>query len=183
MKSASRLIAGVALAVVAAASAAEAQHRPLQVGVAAGTSTPSGNLSEVVNEGFHVQGMVAIRPALLPVSLRADLLLQQMPDAQTGNYRQVAGLLNAKAGIPLGVVSPYAIGGVGLYNGRFSDAPVVDLQGRAAHEHDTRFGYNLGGGFEIPLFGVTTFAEARVHTITHEGRSTRTVPISLGVMF
>lgn len=177
------LIAGLALAFAAAAPAAEAQVRPIQFGVAAGTSTPTGDLSNAVNEGFHVQGMVAFRAPAFPVGLRADLLLQQMPDGQSGNYRQLAGLLNAKAGLPMGVVAPYAIGGVGLYNGRFSEGRLLDLQGRGVHEHETRFGYNVGGGFEIPLFGVTTFAEARLHNITADGHSTRTVPISLGVMF
>jgi hypothetical protein len=81
----------------------------------------------------------------------------------------VNGTLSGMA-IPNG----YLIGGLGLYN------MGSDISGSSS---TTKFGFNVGAGFNIPLTGFGTFIEARLHYITTEGSATMLVPINFGVKF
>jgi hypothetical protein len=48
--------------------------------------------------------------------------------------------------------SPYLIGGVGIYNSKFSNL-----------DSETAMGLNLGGGLRFPVGDLTTFFEVRYH--------------------
>jgi opacity protein-like surface antigen len=77
----------------------------------------------------------------------------------------------------MGTLSPYAIGGAGLY--RTSIA--VNGGGNAAENH---FGFNIGGGIKIPLStSFETFVEARYNRVSINGGSFSFIPVTVGVMF
>ena len=80
----------------------------------------------------------------------------------------------------------YLIGGVGVYNERFSD-PNSDI-----HADGTKFGFNGGVGFKFQLTGFATFIEARYHNVINgsavgvddsNAKSLQFVPVSVGITF
>lgn len=124
----------------------------------------------------------------------------------------VANVVFPFTAAPTAVVRPYLIGGVGVYNYRgsvtidddfdFSDSraprggalatrtpvggPVTQVSGRSvtvSDESRTRFGLNGGAGIELPLSGISAYAEARFQTIFAEGGRINAVPILVGIRF
>ncbi len=71
------------------------------------------------------------------------------------------------------MVRPYVIGGLGAYNLDFSEAG----------DGETKLGVNVGGGLEIPLTGLTGFAEVRYHTVFADGSDLNFLPIKFGIRF
>jgi hypothetical protein len=173
-----RRIAGcllaLALAVPAGAGTLDAQVR---TGVAVGTSTPFGGFGDRAEEGFNVMGVLAIELPLIPIGLRGDLLYQQLPAVDRGHYRQLAGIVHARARVPLGILSPYLLGGVGLYHHRQPDTPF------RAQDMSTEIGYSVGAGLQIPIPLLSPFVEVRFHTVPEAEGMGRTLPISVGLMF
>jgi opacity protein-like surface antigen len=82
----------------------------------------------------------------------------------------------------MGMLSPYAIGGAGLYR----TAVNFNTGGSAAENH---FGFNIGGGIKIPLSSsFETFVEARYNRVTINNNaggssSLSFIPVTVGVMF
>jgi opacity protein-like surface antigen len=179
----SGLLVLVAL-VLATASPAEAQIvRPWQISIAGGPSFTRGALADEAGTGFHVQGSVGFGLPLLPFGVRGDLLWQEVPDVTEGHFRQIGGLLNATFGIPLLVVQPYGLLGVGLLR---TESPDVVHQDHAHHgETENIFGFNAGLGVEFPFAGLGGFLEARFLNLFGGGRATdfQTVPVTIGIRF
>ena len=82
-------------------------------------------------------------------------------------------------GDPASTARPYAIGGVGVYrlkfSGEFGSIDISDTQ--------TKFGINIGGGFQFNLSGFDTFVEARFHSVFTEVDNTNFIPLSFGFKF
>jgi hypothetical protein len=148
----------------------QAEAQIIRAGVAAGPTIPVGDLADVASIGFHAQGMLGLRIPLLPVSFRGELLFQRLPFDPGGNFQQFAGIANVLYTLaPTPVVSPYLIGGLGVYN-----------SGNGASSTD--FGVNGGVGIRVNLLVVDLLGEARFHHAFTDGGSS-TLPISFGVMF
>jgi len=146
-----------------------------QFGVAAGAALPVSDLSDIANTGFNGTVTVGFTPAMIPLGVRIDGAYNQFGLKTTGNvhFLSLTGNLVYKfARAPRATVSPYAIGGVGLYNSESSGGP---------SEND--FGWNLGGGISLPLSGFDTFIEARYNQVQVSGGSLKFIPITFGVMF
>jgi hypothetical protein len=167
----------MAAALAAFPAAASAQ---VSLGLGGGPSTPMGDFGDEAGTGFHAQASLSIGVPLLPLGGRGDLMFQQFPDEHSGNFRQVGGLANATLGLPLPliVISPYAIGGVGVFH---HTSPEED---HGDHSHDGESGtagaWNVGAGLRLGLPGLSASLEARY---LDAGNGVRSVPVTVGIRF
>jgi opacity protein-like surface antigen len=164
-------------AAVALAAPVDAQQivRPWQISIGGGPSFTTGHLSEEAGTGYNVQGSVGFGVPMLPFGVRADLLWQEFPDVHSGHVRQIGGLLNATVGLPLPLLRPYALAGVGLINHREGEAH--------GNESSTDVGFNAGFGIEFPFVGLSGFAEARWLNLVGGNEDARSIPVTLGIRF
>ncbi|HEY8835104.1 MAG TPA: outer membrane beta-barrel protein [Chthoniobacterales bacterium] len=173
-----------AAAMIAAAAPASAQgYNPFQIGASGGIAFPTSDLGNVTNTGYNVSVMVGYKPQLTPISVRAEAAYNQFGSKIfNGNVNIPAFTGNLVFGLPMGMLSPYAIGGAGLYRTNVD----VTNGGSAGENH---FGFNIGGGIKIPLStSFETFVEARYNrvSINNNGGGSSSlsfVPITVGVMF
>jgi hypothetical protein len=162
------LFAGLALFT----APASAQFRPWEISIAGGPTLATGNFADIANTGYHVQGSFGIGIPLFPVGLRADAIWQEMPaDPGEGMYKQVGGIANVTLGMPLILIEPYVLGGIGFFR---QDVP------NDAVESTTETGFNVGAGLEAGLLGLKGFAEVRY---LDAGNDVRTIPITVGIRF
>jgi len=171
-------------AIAAVAAPADAQVRPYQISIAGGPSFPTGHLSEEAGTGYNVQGSVGFGVAALPIGLRADLLWQEFPlsgAGATGHFRQIGGLLNGVFALPLPMLQPYALAGVGIINQTEPETP----HGDHAHEghSSTDIGFNAGAGVQFPFAGMSGFAEVRWLNLVGGNTDARSIPVTIGIRF
>jgi opacity protein-like surface antigen len=179
---ASRFIAStLTLGTMMLASAAAAQNTTggagVQFGVGGGLAMPIGDFGEGLGMGFDVHGMLGFNPAALPFGMRVDVGFNQFgfeDEFGDGNFRIISGTANALLKIPATSISPYVIGGLGVFNGK------ADVEGA---EGSTRFGINVGGGLQFNLSGMATHLEAKYVNVFFEGESGAYIPITFGIMF
>ncbi|MGI9091069.1 MAG: hypothetical protein ACR2GG_08200 [Gemmatimonadaceae bacterium] len=160
---------GIVVALFGAVPALRAQSaRPIEISVAGGATLKQGG-----GEQLHGLAALGVKVPILPFTLRFD-----------GVY--TAGSANAYAGrvssftanllLPLargGAVSPYLIGGTGLY---------------ATPAQSVRAGWNVGAGVDFRVSGARLFAESRFHDFgsTSVGGfevRRRMIPLSVGIRF
>jgi hypothetical protein len=172
----------IAPAAVGAQETAAAPQRPLTFGIAAGVTFPTGDAGDLYDWGFHLAGAVSGRPGMSPVGLRGELMWHRLTggSVDAGEFGSVdvpdvnviAGIGNAEIGLGGSSWRPYLIGGLGIYRLSAED---VDAE--------TKFGFNVGVGFQRVLAGFDAFGELRLHSIQTEGESTNLIPISIGFRF
>lgn len=172
-----KLMTVAALAAVAttAANAQETAARPFSFGISAGAAIPTGDLADAEKTGFSVAGSVGYRfAAIKVVSFRLEGGYNQFSGKNGApKFRNINVTGNVVYDIPLqGMVRPYLIGGVGLYNGKVSGA-----------DSENAFGFNAGAGVTLPLSGFNTFVEARFNQASKDGFKSQFVPIVFGVRF
>lgn len=169
-------VAGLALSLPVASAQAQ---MPFDFGILAGASMPTGDAGDAYDTGFNIGAALGISPALMPVGLRIDAVYHSMAEsADAGNDLSLfSATANATLGIPLGAmpaVSPYLIGGLGLYSADFGEGT----------ERQNEFGWNIGAGMRFALAGFSTFAEVRYNSFGTEGDENFTfVPLTFGIMF
>ena len=173
-------LAAAALAV--AAPAAQAQS-PVRFGLAAGVTSALGAVGDMQDRGYHGLVTLGIKPPLLPVGLRVDGMYNQLAGkdfeslAAGSEPDMNVATVNANITVdvlPLPVIHPYLIGGVGYYRVGFRDFG----------DTRTEVGYNGGAGFRLALGGISAFVEARYHRVKlDDGEKLEMVPITVGLMF
>lgn len=143
---------------------------------AAGATMPVGSTGDGVDAGYHAMIGVGVKPPLAPLGARVEGLFNEnaYKGASDANLRLLAVTANGTYTMAPQV---YLIGGLGMYNGKCSGTcgPV--------NEGSTDFGFNFGGGVNIPLTGLGVFVEARLHIINTENESTKILPITVGIKF
>lgn len=165
------LIAVAATAVALLGTPAEAQLRPWEISIGGGPTTGTGNLGDVTETGYHVQGSVGLGIPLFPVGVRADLLWQELPvQGGHGDFRHIGGIANATLGMPLILIEPYVLAGVGMFR----------LSHSEGGEAETSNGFAVGAGIEGGLFGLKAFGEIRYLDAGHDHT---TIPITVGIRF
>src|SRR3954465_3820517 len=137
-----KMLAVAAFALMAPIAMAQAQ---IQFGVAAGASVPNGDFSDVVDMGYHLMATAGIHPPASPVGFRVDGMFNQFnvkSTLATDQSIRIMGLnANALPAMPGAVVlSPYAIGGVGMYNSKASGAGSTS---------SSDMGVNIGAGVKF----------------------------------
>ena len=173
------LSAFFASTVVLTAAPASAQgYNPFQIGAAGGIAFPTSDLGNVANTGYDVAVMVGYKPQDTPIGVRAEAAYNQFGSKVfNGNVSIPSFTGNLVFGLPTGMLSPYAIGGAGLYRTN------VNLAGGGS-AGENHFGFNIGGGLKIPLStSFETFIEARYNRVTVNNGSFSFIPVTFGVLF
>lgn len=180
----------VGLLLTGAASVAQAQiASPLGFGVVGGTTSPSGDLSDVTSSGWHAGAFLELKLPVVPIGFRLEGAWHQLGSKgnNSDSPRILAGTLDATYTLlPLPIIKPYLIGGVGEYNVRaIVNPPIVSSTGFSGPAEVTRsaFGINVGAGVRLQLPGFAAFVEARWHDIHTSGTNSRMVPVSIGLRF
>jgi opacity protein-like surface antigen len=166
-------------AFLAATAPARAQaYNPFQIGASAGIAFPTGDLGNVSNTGYNVTVAVGYKPQLTPIAVRAEAAYNQFGLKNGGGNVNIPAFTgNLLYELPMGTLSPYAIGGAGLYRTNVT----ITGGGSGGENH---FGFNVGGGIKIPLSSsFETFVEARYNHVTLNGGSFSFIPVTFGVMF
>ena len=176
------VLAASALLVLPAASRAQS------ILVSGGLSVPMSDLSDNVNSGYNINLGLAFGAPIIPVGARIEGGFSSF-DGKGGlpggigsgtTTRIASATANAVLNLGPTGAAPYLIGGLGIYNRRFSS----DASG--ASDSRTTAGVNIGGGIRFPLGGISTFLEARYHVMLgnqNEGTNLQFIPISFGVQF
>jgi hypothetical protein len=174
-----KMLAVAAFALMAPVAIAQAQ---LKFGVGAGASMPNGDFSTGFEMGYHALVTVGIQPPLAPVGFRVDGMFNQfnMKSPGTAKLNIMGATANAVFSMPGAIVlSPYAIGGAGMYRSKSDIA-------NATSSND--LGVNLGVGIKFGLAGFGAFGELRFHNIMSDDGTggtahTRFIPITFGITF
>src|ERR1700737_1355414 len=161
-----------------AAPASAQGYNPFQVGAAGGIAFPTADLGNVANTGYDVAVMVGYKSQDTPIGVRAEAAYNQFGSKVfNGNVTIPSFTGNLVFGLPTGMLSPYAIGGAGLYRTK------VNLAGGGS-AGENHFGFNIGGGIKIPLStSFETFIEARYNRVTVNNGSFSLIPVTFGVLF
>jgi hypothetical protein len=153
---------------------------PVEFGVGAGISIPSGTTNNGAKTGWHGTALVQFKPAASPVGFQVDASYTHLGlDAGGGKYQIINGTANAVytfSVAPETQFRPYLIGGGGLYNVKLKS----DL---GSSSSDTKFGINVGAGFNFKTSGVGVFVEGRFHNVLVSGPDFHYIPITVGVRF
>jgi outer membrane protein with beta-barrel domain len=172
-------IAAFALGLGFSAAAASAQT-PVQFGLGGGVSIPTGTTSNGLKTGWNGLALVQFKPASSPVGFQIDGSYNQLGfDGGGGKDRIIAGTADAVYEFATSAQSqfhPYLIGGGGVYN-------VKAEPDFGASVSDTKFGINVGAGFNFRSSGVGFFVEGRFHDIMVPGSDLHYIPITAGVRF
>ena len=178
-------VAGLVLGLMMASTAEAQMARPVQFGIGAGISIPGGEVEgvevgDVLDNGYHVQGMLAFKAPMFPVGLRLDVMYHtfEASDIDDLKLNTLAGTLNAQFEMGGMMASPYLTGGIGMYNLK-SDYEGTDEDFEL---DETEFGLNGGAGIKFNLAGFGTFLEARYHHVMTED-AISIIPITFGIMF
>jgi hypothetical protein len=174
-----KAVAASAIAVALLASMAGAQT-PVEFGLGAGISIPSGTTNDGLKSGWHGTALVQFKPAASPVGLQVDGSYNHLGfDGVGGKYEVINGTANAVytfSVAPETQFRPYLIGGGGVYN--LKAKPDVGFS-----SSDTKFGINVGAGFNIRTSGIGVFVEGRFHNVFVPGSDFHYIPITVGVRF
>jgi Outer membrane protein beta-barrel domain len=169
------------IALVSAPSVSQAQLglvKPFSIGVAGGAAQPMSDLKTGSNTGFNGTVLMAINLPLIPVGLRVDGSYNQFAAKASGDAKLhiMSATGNLVFKLPSVGVSPYLIGGAGMY------IPAVTAPG-AASVSENHFGWNAGAGINVPMGFLKGFLEARYNRVSVNGSSMEFVPVTLGIMF
>ena len=176
-----RLLAVLAAGALLALPAAARAQGSTSILVSGGLSVPMSDLSDNVNSGYNINLGLAFGAPIIPVGARIEGGFSSFDGKGGGTTTRIASA-TANAVLNLGPTgaAPYLIGGLGIYNRRFSS----DLLNAA--DSRTTAGVNIGGGVRFPLGGISTFLEARYHLMLgnqSEATNLQFIPISFGVQF
>jgi len=174
-----KVVAASAIVMVFLAPMAAAQI-PLEFGAGAGISIPTGATSNGLKTGWHGTALVQFKPPASPVGFQVDASYTQLGfDGGGGKDQIISGTANAVytfSVAPETQFRPYIIGGGGLYNVKAK--PDVGFT-----SSDTKFGINVGAGFNFKTSGVGVFVEGRFHNVLVSGPDFHYIPITVGVRF
>jgi opacity protein-like surface antigen len=157
--------------------------RPLRLGGMLGATLPLGDFGDVAEAGFHIGALGEFAQPTWPFALRGEITYHRNGAKDfDGNASVLSFVPNIvfPFGDPAATARPYIIGGVGIH--RVS----VDIEVPGfpdAEESETKFGFNVGGGFNFNLAGFDTFIEARFHSVLTSESSTNFIPLSFGFKF
>lgn len=176
----SAILAGLFVALLVVVPA-KAQLPGISVGLGGGPTFPTGDLGDLVDPGFHVQGVAGLSLPLIPIGVRANVDFHQMSAEMGGNSRQLFGNVNGVVEVPLVplLLTGYFTGGLGMYNSRFSGALARELD----LGNETNVGVNFGAGVELGLVLIDLFLETRYHHVFGSDLSPSFVPVTFGILF
>lgn len=154
----------------------------VRIGVGGGLLIPMGNYKDINKMGWLVGGDVTYWLAGAPVGIRADVQYSQT-SAKSGVIAPDTKLLGGLAevvyafGTKADQIRPYILGGVGMYNVKFSAGGVS--------QSDTKVGFGGGAGLALKVGtgGTRVFVEGKFVSVSTSGSSLTFVPIRAGIRF
>jgi opacity protein-like surface antigen len=168
-----KLLAAAALVAVTAGSI-EAQS----FGIHVGPAVPVGDFGKGSSTGFQAGVELGFTPATLPIGIRIDGDFNHFGfEGGGGNNRIISGTANAVFSLPAAAISPYLIGGLGMFNGKTT----ISAGGVNASGSSTEFGFQVGGGLRFALAGLATAIEAKYVTVNADGGNLSYIPITFRV--
>lgn len=172
-----RLMSTAAMLLVATLFAAPQAHAQMSFSIAAGASLPMGDAADALDMGYNATLGLGIKPPLAPLGLRIEGAFNSFEYKSNTfgleSFRVLALIANGTLSAP--TMPAYLIGGLGMYNSKAT--------ARINTDAETDFGFNIGGGFNLPLTGFSTFFELRYHHIPMTGGAIKFVPITVGLRF
>ena len=174
-------LAIAAIALVAAPRVSHAQLgvlKPFQLGVAGGVTQPMSDLKDGADLGYNATAALGINLPFIPVGLRVDGAYNAFGQKAgvPAKLHTISATGNVVWRLPSVGISPYLIGGAGLYM-----QSVTPTGGTATT--DNHLGWNAGAGINLPLTVFKAFVEARYNSYSTTGGSVKFVPVTLGIMF
>lgn len=172
-------VATIALA-AAPASAQLGLVKPFQLGVAGGAAQPMSDLKDGANMGYNATAALGINLPFIPVGLRIDGAYNQFGEkAGVGaKLHVISATGNLVWRLPSVGISPYLIGGAGLYMQTATTTGTT-----SASVSDNHMGWNAGAGINLPLSVFKAFVEARYNSYSTDAGSVKFVPVTFGIMF
>lgn len=147
-----------------------------KIGIQGGLTAPMDNFGRNLDVGYNFGLLLDLRAPASPVSFRVDGMFHSMDVSGSSNadVDVLAGTANVVLRLDRSLITtPYIIGGAGLYRTRFSVGNSSDAS--------TDIGFNIGGGLQFGMAGLTAFVEARYHSVHDE--NVRFLPVTFGVLF
>ena len=177
----SLFLAIAAIALVAVPRVSHAQLglvKPFSLGVAGGGALPMSDMSDVSKTGYNGTVAMAIKLPFIPLGLRVDGAYNGFSSKVDNGPKLnvVSATGNLTWNLPSIGVSPYLIGGAGLY------MPTGTAPGLASST-ENHFGWNAGAGINLPMSFVHAFLEARYNNVSLDNGSMKFVPVTVGIMF
>lgn len=176
----------VALAFALAVLGSPEAEAQFKFGGSGGVSLPLDAAGDVLKSGYHGTVSIEWLVPVMPISVRVDGSYHRLdadtPAGFSSNGRILAGTGNAVVRIPLPLLKPYIIGGVGYYDLKF-DGSVTGVSGATFTAQSKEFGWNAGAGVGLKVGSVTVFAEARYHRVILDPVDFVMVPVSIGLQF
>ncbi|HEY6092846.1 MAG TPA: outer membrane beta-barrel protein [Gemmatimonadales bacterium] len=177
-----RIMTVLAVAGLCAAAAKPAMAQGTTLGIGVGITNPMsdwGDKNTIGDKmGFHlgVGGSFALGTA--PVRLRVEGTYTQTSH-QTGvdgNTKLIGGMVSLVYPFATaGKIKPYILGGVGLYNNKFS--------ANGADTSKTGVGFGGGAGLRFPMASASVFVEARYLTMKAFDLTWAQLPVTVGLSF
>lgn len=162
------LFTALFLAILPAAASAQ-----VGFGAGVGAAFPLGDFGDGFDTGIHGQASLNIGLPLLP-DVRIDGIYQTYSGAGDASADILGGSVNLLLDMPLVVIKPYLIAGVGYYD--------VSVEAGGVEGSNGEFGFTGGAGLRLGLGSLGVFAEARAIRIGGDTDLT-TVPVLVGITF
>jgi hypothetical protein len=167
------------IAVILSAAVLPAQ-RPVSLSLAAGISSPNGDLDRAADVGWHALAAINVTSLMLPLGLRLEAAYNSFgtsgdPSADELRVLSLTGNLTYRLPMTNSPLSPYLIGGMGAYR--------TDCDSDAGCDGDVSFGWNAGLGTKLYLLGFRSFLEARYQSTTRGDVNVKYFPITFGITF
>jgi opacity protein-like surface antigen len=178
-----RVAAGIAVVVaglLGTARGAYAQGAEFSLG--GGIDLPLDTFDDAFKTGFHGMAGVSVVPTGWPVGIQVDGTYSQYSDDSPLDIKEqlIYGTANIVYKFKTSEESrfrPYLIGGGGVYNSKpkGDDVPT-------GVDSETKFGINVGAGFDVKAGAVGLFAEGRFHDVfLSDSPNLKFIPITVGI--
>ena len=147
-----------------------------KIGIQGGLTAPMDNFGRNLDVGYNFGLLLDLRAPASPVSFRIDGMYHSMDVSRSSSAKVdvLAGTANVVLRLDRSLITtPYIVGGAGLYRTRVS-FPNDEVA-------NTDMGFNVGGGLQFGMAGLTAFVEARYHAVHDE--DVRILPVTFGILF
>jgi opacity protein-like surface antigen len=173
----------LSVAALSATTASAQSSKAVSIGISGGAAIPVGDLGDVYSTGYNGTLSLMFRSFGSPIGLRVDGMYNKMSpkDDAPVNFDVVDGVVITSANanlvynLPGPGMTPYLIGGAGIYNLK------LDLEGSNDPDSQNKFGVNGGIGASFPLSGFNAFIEARYHHVFSDNNATQFIPVVFGI--
>lgn len=191
MKRITIAVATLAAITLSATTSSAQSAKAISLGISGGAAIPAGDFGEDYTTGYNGTVSLMFKSIGSPIGLRVDGMYNKMSvkDDRTISVPgfgivDAAVITGANANLVYSLpgtgISPYLIGGAGVYGLK------LDVDDGDDPDSESKFGLNGGIGASFPLSGFNTFIEARFHHIFTkdafgDSRPTQFIPVTFGI--